>query len=62
MARIPRGTIFIGIVIILLILVWQKLRIVLFVPLSLGQAILLFGGAALVLFLIVDHFINRSKK
>jgi hypothetical protein len=62
MTRIPRSFIFAGIVILLLILVWQKLRIILFVPLSLGQAVLLFGGAALVLFLVVDHFINRSKK
>ncbi|MCA9921962.1 MAG: hypothetical protein KC419_04820 [Anaerolineales bacterium] len=62
MTRVPRSLIFLGVVIILFLLVWQKLRIVLFVPLSLGQALFLFAGGALVLFLVVDHFINRTKK
>lgn len=61
MTRIPRSLIFLGVVIVLFLLVWQKLRIVIFVPLTLWQALLLFGGGALVLFLLVDHLINRKR-
>lgn len=62
MIQIPRKYIFLLIVIILFALIWSKLRIVVFVGLSLWQAILLFGGTAVILFLIIDHLINRSDK
>jgi hypothetical protein len=61
MARIPRSTIFLAVVIVLFLLVWQKVRIVLFVNLTIWQALLIFGGAALVIFLVIDHFLNRRR-
>ncbi len=62
MTQIPRKYIFLLVVIVLFALIWSKLRIVVFVGLSLWQAILLFGGTAVILFLIIDHLINKSDK
>lgn len=59
--NIPRKYIFLAIVIILFALIWSKLRIVVFVGLSLWQAILIFSVTAVVLFFIIDHLINRSR-
>lgn len=42
-------------------LVWPRVRIWIRIDVSLWQALLLFGGAAFVLFLVLDHFINRSR-
>ncbi len=61
MAKIPRKFILLAVVIILFALVWSKLRIVLFIPLSLGQAVFWFGVIALLLFLFIDHWINRNR-
>ena len=61
MPRIPRLLILFIVVGVLLALVWSRLRIVIFVPLSLGQAIMLFLVAALALYLEVDHLINRRR-
>ena len=58
--KIPRKFILLAVVVVLFALVWSKLRIVLFIPLSLGQAVLAFGFIALVLFLLIDHWINRN--
>lgn len=59
--NIPRKYIFLAVLIILFALIWSKLRIVVFVNLSLWQAVLIFGVTAVVLFLIIDHLINRSR-
>jgi hypothetical protein len=59
--NIPRKYIFLAVVIILFALIWSKLRIVLFINLSLGQAVLIFGVTAVVLFLVIDHLINHSR-
>jgi hypothetical protein len=56
-----RKFILLTVIIILFALVWSKLRIVVFVGLSLFQAVLIFGVTAVVLFLIIDHLINRSR-
>ena len=60
MAKVPRKYILLIVVIVLFGLVWSKLRIVLFIPLSLGQAIFWFSLFALLIFLLIDHWINRS--
>ncbi|MEM7116070.1 MAG: hypothetical protein AAF614_26755 [Chloroflexota bacterium] len=57
----PRKYILTAVIVVLAALIWSRLRIVVWVPLSLGQAILVFGVLALVIFLAVDHFINRSR-
>jgi hypothetical protein len=59
--NISRKYLFLAVVIILFALIWSKLRIVVFVGLSLGQAVLIFGVTAVVLFFIIDHLINRSR-
>jgi uncharacterized protein (DUF983 family) len=59
--NIPRRYIFLAIVIVLFALVWSKLRVVLFINLSLWQAVLIFGGTAVVLFLVIDQLINRTR-
>lgn len=61
MTKISRKFILLTVIIILFALVWSKLRIVVFVGLSLFQAVLIFGVTAVVLFLIIDHLINRSR-
>lgn len=61
MQNLSRKFIFLTVIIILFALVWSKLRIVVFVGLSLWQAVLIFGVTAVVLFLIIDHLINRSR-
>ncbi len=61
MTKIPRKYISLIVVIILFALIWSKLRIVVFVGLSLWQAILIFGVAAIMLFLIIDHLINKER-
>ena len=61
MTKISRKFILLTVIIILFALVWSKLRIVVFVGLSLFQAVLIFGVTAVVVFLIIDHLINRSR-
>ncbi|GAB4278392.1 MAG: hypothetical protein Kow0080_30000 [Candidatus Promineifilaceae bacterium] len=60
-SKIPRSFIFLFVVALLLAVIWPKVKIVFFIPLTLWQAVLLFGGGAVVLFLIIDHFINRTR-
>jgi hypothetical protein len=59
--KIPRSFLFLFVVVLLLAVIWPKVRIVFFIPLTLWQAVLLFGGGAVVLFLIIDHLINRTR-
>lgn len=59
--NIPRKYLLLTAVILLFALIWSRLRIVIFVPLSLGQAILLFAILAIGLFLLIDHLFNRSR-
>jgi hypothetical protein len=58
--RIPRKYIGLLAVIILFALIWSRLRIMVVIPLSLGQAVLLFAVLAFVIFLAIDHLLNRS--
>ena len=56
-----RKHIFLIVVIVLFALIWQKLRVVILIPLSPWQAILLFAVLSVVIFLVVDHYLNRSR-
>ena len=48
--------------VIALILVWQRVRIVLLVPLTPWQFGLLLLIIAVIIFLALDHFINRTRR
>lgn len=61
MTRIGRPLILTIAVLIAFWLIWSKLRIVVFVNASFGQILLLFGVLAVVLFLGLDHLLNRSR-
>lgn len=61
MPKIPRSLIALLVIGFLFSLVWPKIRIHIFIPMSIGQALLIFGVTAIVLFLFVDHLINRSR-
>jgi len=60
MKRTSRGLLFGIAFLIIFLLVWEKVRIWINISLSLGQALLLFGGAVFVLYLVLDHLINRE--
>ncbi|MGB1251700.1 MAG: hypothetical protein ACPG8W_13870 [Candidatus Promineifilaceae bacterium] len=60
MKRTSRGLLFGIAFLIIFVLVWEKVRIFINISLSLGQALLLFGGAVLALYLVLDHLINRE--
>ncbi len=61
MPRIPRLLIFILIAVVLFALVWSRVRILIHIPLSPWTALILFGSAVVILFLVVEHFINRNR-
>ena len=42
-------------------LIWSRLHFIVFVQASFGQLLLVFGVLALVIFLGLDHLINRSR-
>jgi hypothetical protein len=42
-------------------LIWRKTRIVIWVPLSLWQLLLLFLGLAVVIYLVFEVFLGRSR-
>jgi hypothetical protein len=47
--------------VIALYLVWRKVRIVFFVPLTPWQFALLLLIIAVIIFLLLDHLLNRSR-
>jgi len=56
-----RGLLFTIALIVALLIIWQKVRIVFIVPLSpLGFAAMILV-IALVIFLLLDHLLNRSR-
>lgn len=61
MQRISRPILLGIVVVVVLAFFWRKIQIVFFVPMSLGQLILLIGLVSLLLFLALDHFINRTR-
>lgn len=61
MQRISRSVLLGIVIIVVLAFFWRKIQIVFFVPMSLGQLILLIGVVILLLFLTLDHFINRTR-
>ena len=56
-----RKHIFLIVVIVLFALVWSRLRFVVFIPLSPLAAIVIFAVLAVVIFLAVDHYLNRTR-
>ncbi len=42
-------------------LIWSKLRIVIWVQASFWQLLLLFAVLAVVLYLVIDHLLNRTR-
>lgn len=61
MTRVGRPLILTIAVLIAFWLIWSKLRIVVFVNASFGQILLLFAVLAVVLFLGLDHLLNRDR-
>lgn len=61
MTRVGRPLILTVAVLIAFWLIWSKLRIVVFVNASFGQILLLFAVLAVVLFLGIDHLLNRDR-
>jgi hypothetical protein len=44
------------------VLIWRKVRIVVFVPLTFGQMVLLFLGLALAIYLVFEILLGRSGR
>lgn len=61
MPKIPRVLIILLVIGFLFAVIWPKVRIYIFIPMSIGQALLIFGVAAIALFLVIDHLLNRSR-
>lgn len=61
MIRVGRPLILTIAILIAFWLIWSKLRIVVFVNASFWQILLLFGVLAVVLFLGIDHLLNRNR-
>lgn len=59
--RISRRLLFFLVTGLVLYFILSRLRMVVLIPLSLGQALLLVGVVILVLFLGLDHLINRDR-
>ncbi len=58
MKRISRSILFTIAFVIVFSLVWSKVRIFISINMTLVQAVFVFGLAVLILFLLMDHFIN----
>ncbi len=61
MARVSRSFIGAAVVLIVFWLIWSRLRIVVFVNASFWQILLAFAVLAVVLFLGIDHLLNRTR-
>lgn len=61
MARHTRPVLLTLAVLIAFWLIWSRLRFVVFVQASFGQILLVFAVLAVVLFLGLDHLLNRSR-
>lgn len=60
--RVPRGLIAVVVLGVLLALVWSRLRIVVFIPITAWQAFIFFVIVAGGLFLAIDHWLNGSGR
>ncbi len=61
MRRVSRQLLAVIAVVLVASAIWSKLRIGIFIHVSLFQAFLLFAFAALVIFLGLDHFLNGRR-
>ena len=60
--RVPRGLIAVVVLGVLLWMVWSRLRIVVFIPITGWQAFLYFTLVAGGIFLAIDHWLNGSGR
>lgn len=58
--RVPRGLIAVVVLGLLLWMVWSRLRIIIFIPITGWQAFIFFTIVAGALFLAIDHWLNGS--
>jgi hypothetical protein len=61
MRRVGRSVVISLAALIAFWLIWEKLRIIVFVHAEFWQILLLFGVLAVVLYLGIDHLLNRSR-
>lgn len=61
MPKVPRSLVALIVIGILFAVIWPKVRIHIFIPMSAGQALITVGVVALVLFLTIDHLVNRTR-
>jgi hypothetical protein len=61
MARVGRSVLLAVAVLIAFWLIWSRLRIIVWVSANFGQMLLLMAVLALVIFLGLDHLINRTR-
>lgn len=61
MRRVSRTILLVIAVLIVVSLVWSRLRLIVFIPITLGQALLLFGVGVAVIYLGLDHLLNRDR-
>lgn len=61
MIRVGRSLILTAAVLIAFWLIWSRLRIIVWIRGEFWQVLLVFGVLALVLFLGIDHLLNRSR-
>jgi hypothetical protein len=59
--RVTNSLLLVIVCIIVFSLIWSKLRIVIFVPMSPLTLLGVIVGVVLVIFFALDHLINRSK-
>ncbi len=60
MKRISRSLLLTIAFVIVFALVWSKVRIWISISVTLFQAMFIFGAAVFILFLLMDHFVNRD--
>ncbi len=62
MNRRSRGLLFAVALVVAFLIIWQKVRIVFFVPLSPAGFAGMILIIALIIFLLLDHLLNRSQR
>ncbi len=62
MARVGRSVALAAAILIAFWLVWSRLRFIVFVQATFWQVLLVMLVIALVLFLLLDHLLNRTRR
>jgi hypothetical protein len=61
MPKLSRSLIALAVIIGLFALIWPKIHIGILIHMTFMQALIAFGVTALILFLLVDHWVNRTR-